>query len=169
MTTPIKIIGGIGIGIAVLGALLWYAQPTDTQPTDVSDKNAQQNALMVEGANSYDFGTISMKDGKVSTTFTIQNAQSEPVTLRKLYTSCMCTEATLKLANATQGPFGMLGHGFIPQFSETLQPNEEAVVEVVFDPAAHGPSGVGKIQRTVTVEHTAGQPVEFLVAANVTP
>ncbi len=169
MNKQLKIIVGIGVGIAVLGALLFYAQPSDTQPTGTSDRNAPQGAISVAEASDYDFGTISMKNGKVSTIFKIKNTKNNPVTLSKLYTSCMCTDATLKVADKSQGPFGMLGHGFIPKFSETLQPNEEAEIEVVFDPAAHGPSGVGKIQRTVTLENNAGQPVELLISANVTP
>lgn len=169
MSKQLKIAGGVGIGVVVLGALLFYAQPSSNQPTGTSDGNTPLSAISVVEASNYNFGTVSMKNGKVSKTFIIKNTQSEPVTLSKLYTSCMCTEATLKVASKTQGPFGMLGHGFIPEFSETLRPNEEAEIEVVFDPAAHGPSGVGKIQRTVTLENNAGRPVEILIAANVTP
>src|SRR3989344_1696603 len=169
MTKQVKIIGGIGIGIVALGALLFYAQPSSNQPSGTFDRNAPSNAISVLGASNYDFGPISMKNGKVSTTFKIKNIQSEPVTLSKLYTSCMRTEVTLKVASRTQGPFSMLGHGPITKFNEILQPNEEAEIEVVYDPAAHGPSGVGKIQRTVTLENNTGQPVELLVAANVTP
>lgn len=35
----------------------------------------------------YDFGRISMKDGKVSRSFRLQNTGSEPALIRKLYTS----------------------------------------------------------------------------------
>ena len=35
----------------------------------------------------YDFGRISMKDGKVSRSFQLNNTGSEPALIRKLYTS----------------------------------------------------------------------------------
>ena len=68
-----------------------------------------------------------------------------------------------------KGPYGMPGHGFIPKINETLNSGEEALVEVVFEPAAHGPAGVGPIQRAIAIENNAGEPVELLFAAIVTP
>ena len=63
----------------------------------------------------------------------------------------------------------MPGHGFIPGINESLNLNEEAIIEVVFDPAAHGPAGVGKIERLVTVEVENGSPVELAFSAFVKP
>ena len=63
----------------------------------------------------------------------------------------------------------MPGHGAIPRINQTINPNEEAVVEVVFDPAAHGPAGVGRIGRTVVIENNSGAPVELSFIALVTP
>jgi hypothetical protein len=63
----------------------------------------------------------------------------------------------------------MPGHTPIPALNESMQPNEEAMVEVVFDPAAHGPAGIGPIDRVVTIENSDGQPLELAFAANVTP
>ena len=45
---------------------------------------------------------------------------------------------------------------------------EEATITVVFDPNAHGPAGVGLIQRTVTIEND-GKPIEFSFKVIVTP
>ena len=81
----------------------------------------------------------------------------------------MCTTATLMIGGGKFGPYGMPGHGFIPKINGIIGPNEEATVEAVFDPSAHGPAGVGRVQRTVTIENSAGQPVELLLAAMVTP
>lgn len=117
----------------------------------------------------HDFGTISMKNGKVTTTFKLKNIKSEPVELTRLYTSCMCTNATLKLSGQSEGPFGMIGHGSIPKFSDMLASGQEAEVEVVFDPNAHGPAGVGTIERTVTIEGKDGKLAELNIKATVTP
>ena len=81
----------------------------------------------------------------------------------------MCTEATLKIGSRAAGPFGMPGHGFAQRISETIRPNEEAAVEVVFDPAAHGPAGVGRIERAVYLENSASEALQLKFSATVTP
>ncbi|MDP1719096.1 MAG: DUF1573 domain-containing protein, partial [bacterium] len=118
---------------------------------------------------SFDFGSISMAAGKVTHMFKIKNATAEPVIVGKIYTSCMCTAASLINDGRRLGPFGMPAHGAIPSIDEQIKPGGEAVVEVVFDPAAHGPAGVGTIQRVVTLENNAGAPLELKFAAVVTP
>jgi len=162
-----KTIIGIILGVLVLGGLIWIARPDGQNNSVVSATS--NGTLTVEEANNYDFGTISMAAGKVSHQFKIKNASSEAVTVKKMYTSCMCTTAELTIGSRQFGPYGMPGHGAIPSINQTISPNEEATVEVVFDPAAHGPAGVGRIQRTITIENNAGQPVELSFAAVVTP
>jgi len=63
----------------------------------------------------------------------------------------------------------MPGHIAVPRINKSLNPGEEAIVEVVFDPTAHGPAGVGTIQRVVTIENNAGEPLELQFSAVVTP
>lgn len=118
--------------------------------------------------NNYDFGSISMANGKVKKVFTFKNNTSETVAVKKLYTSCMCTQATLVKSGETFGPFGMPAHGFIPEINKNINPGQEAQIEVVFDPAAHGPAGVGPIERQATLETSDGQLV-FRFKAQVTP
>ena len=72
----------------------------------------------------------------------------------------MCTEATLVTSTGKRGPFGMPGHAPIPAISERLAPGEMAEVDVVFDPAAHGPAGIGRIERNVTVQNGPARRVE---------
>lgn len=171
---------GIGVAILALGGIVWIARPApDGASGPYSGQNSQtgdaasvlQNsdeALRADEA-SFDFGTISMAAGTVRHTFKIQNAGTEPVVIGKIYTSCMCTIATLALDGKQFGPYGMPRHGFIPKINGAMAPGEEASVEVVFDPAAHGPAGVGRLQRIVTVEYNAGQPLEIGFTALVTP
>ncbi len=131
---------------------------------------AQQPGALVSSRPNYDFGTISMTAGKVSTTYRIKNQGAAPLALDKIYTSCMCTEATLVTASGRkQGPFGMPGHGPLKAVSGQLAPGETALLEVVFDPAAHGPSGVGRIERVVTVETKGAAPLELGMVAMVRP
>lgn len=161
-----KTITGIGIGILILGGLVWIAQPDGQNTAPITPSS--NGSITVEGVNNYDFGSISMAAGKVKHQFKIKNTSAQAVTISKMYTSCMCTTATLTTGGKQFGPFGMPGHGAIPKINQTINPNEEATVEVVFDPAAHGPAGVGRIQRSVTVENNAGRPVGLMFAAMVT-
>lgn len=163
-----KTIIGIILGVLVIGGLIWIARP-DGQSNNNAVSATSNGTLTVEEANNYDFGTISMAAGTVSHIFKIKNTSEEAVTINKMYTSCMCTLAALSLSGKQFGPYGMPGHGAIPKIDQTINPGEEASVEVVFDPAAHGPAGVGRIQRVVTIENNAGQPVELQFVAVVTP
>jgi len=151
----------------VIGGIAWLSRPgsQNAAPTEWS-------AGALEARESFfDFGTISMAAGKVSYPFVIKNTSPQLVTITKLFTSCMCTVALLDYNGKKIGPFGMQGHGVIPNISETLLPGEQARVVITFDPAAHGPSGVGAIRRIVTVEtNSQTKPkVEISFGANVTP
>lgn len=170
-----KNIIGVILALAVLGFIVWAGRPAPSGPlsTDRSDNTAsilQNSGGALNGEeSSFDFGTISMAAGTVRHEFKIKNTGSEPVSIEKIYTSCMCTIATLDVRGKKVGPYGMPGHGFIPRIGEKLEPDEEAVVEVAFDPAAHGPAGVGRIQRAITIENSAGEPLELWFTVFVTP
>lgn len=133
-------------------------------------KGATTSSGVLEATeDSYDFGTISMADGNVSHEFTVVNKSSEPVSIEKMTTSCMCTEASLKYAGQSYGPFGMEGHGSIPSINVAINPGEEAVVEAIFDPNAHGPSGVGVIRRDVFLQLNNGEKLSLPFNAFVKP
>lgn len=154
--------------IAFLGVLVWVSR---TQIPDTTGANVGQvgESKLVASESSYGFGSISMAAGNVTKRFTVRNEGSEPVTVRKLSTSCMCTTASLINGSRRIGPYGMPGHGSVPTFSEIIVPGQEAVVEVVFDPAAHGPTGVGPVNRAVYVEDSTGAVLELTFTATVTP
>lgn len=162
-----KTIIGIIIGVLVLVGLVWIAQPDGQNSNIVSETST--GMLAVADTSNHDFGTISMAEGNVSHTFKITNNSEGTVVINKLYTSCMCTTAKLFLSGKQFGPFSMPGHGAIPKVDQSINPGEEAEIEVVFDPQAHGPAGVGKIQRTITIENNAGQPIVLQFSAIVTP
>lgn len=103
--------------------------------------------------DTFDFGTISMRNGKVSHRFEIKNNGIEAVTIKKVYTSCMCTVAFIDDDSGKRyGAFGMPGHGGAPLSSIRIDANTSAKVEAIFDPAAHGPSGIGLAQRSIYLE-----------------
>lgn len=166
MSKQIKIIIAVAFGVLGLGLILFLNQPTEHE--QMQGTGAEHNVLQTD-TQSYDFGTISMKNGKVKTTFKVKNPTAEALTLSKLYTTCMCTEAKLMVNGTTEGPFGMPGHGSIPTFEQKLDPNQEAEIEVEYDPNAHGPSGVGRIERSIIVEGQGGKLATLNIIANVTP
>ncbi len=161
-----KTLIGIGIGILVFAGIVLLAKPDSASPK-TTDSSPSSPIFQTDTAR-HDFGRISMAAGTVKKTFIARNTTGAPVEVRKLYTSCMCTIASLRVGDKQFGPFGMQGHGFIPSIDTSVQPGGEIDLDIVFDPAAHGPAGVGHIERTITIETDKG-PVEFFIAATVTP
>ena len=164
--------GGIVIALLFLGGFVLIARPSTPTTVSTPPTSSYQGAII--GALSaeegqFDFGSVSMAKGKVLHEFKMKNTTEADITIGKLYTSCMCTTATLEMGGKKFGPYGMPGHGFVPSIGEVIRPGEEATVSAVFDPAAHGPAGVGRIERSIIVENSAGEPVEFGFVAVVTP
>lgn len=140
------------------------------RPVPQENQSAIINSTVISiDSSSYDFGTISMAKGDVAHEFKIKNTSEERVEIKKVYTSCMCTSAWFLKGETNKGPFGMQGHGYVPPVNEFLEPNEEAIIRVVFDPAAHGPAGVGSISRVVYVEGSSSRLAELNFSANVKP
>ena len=158
------------IGIAAVGAVALVAMGSNQgQSSNRTTAESQGASALTAEESSYDFGRISMANGKVSREFKIKNTNSVPVTATRLSTSCMCTSAELAYQGKTVGPFGMPGHGFVPSINTTIQPGDEAVIKVTFDPAAHGPAGVGAIAREVYLELMGGARLTLNFSAFVTP
>ena len=157
------------IGVVVAGAAAMSFVPI--APASDSQVKETGSYALVASEPFFDFGTISMSAGKVTHTFNIKNTGKPPTVIDKVNSSCMCTIATLVTQSGSEGPFGMPGHGTIPRIARSSAPGEEARVDIVFDPAAHGPEGTGKVRRTVYLE-TGGGPdsaSQLTFEATVTP
>ena len=163
-----NLIIGTVLVILILGGLIVAAKPG---PAAKAPQRAevQSNSDLTADETSFDFGTVAMEAGKVTHRFKIRNANTESIVIRKISTSCMCTTAQLLKGGRKLAIYGMPGHGYVPNLDEPMAPNEEAVVEVVFDPAAHGPAGIGRVGRFVTIYTGAAQALELSFNALVTP
>ncbi|MDO8593717.1 MAG: DUF1573 domain-containing protein [bacterium] len=118
----------------------------------------------------YDFGTISMKNWTVAKEFKVTNPTDRDITISTVLTSCMCTNAFIvEQDGSTKGPFGMPGMGYVPPADETIKAGESRMIRVVYDPNAHGPAGVGRIDRFVTLTDSSGGTLQFEIKALVTP
>lgn len=162
-----KIIITAIVVIVAIGALILIAK-TYSGSNKTGGSVSKFNGVLTAEESSFDFGTISMAKGKVSHMFKIKNTSNETANIEKMYTSCMCTVASLIKGDKKFGPFGMPGHTFIAKINQVVNAGEEASVEVVYDPAAHGPAGIGKIQRGVTLENGSSN-LELNFSAFVTP
>ena len=131
--------------------------------------NGARSAL-VAPETFYDFGTISMKNWNVTKEFTVTNPTNEDITVKTVLTSCMCTTAFIVQADGSaKGPFSMPGMGYVPPANETIKPGESRIIRVVYDPNAHGPAGVGQIDRFVMLTDSSGGTLQFEIKALVTP
>ncbi len=167
MNKKLSIWFAVGI-LAVIG-LIAFSYPK-SQNNNNSDKAAALSAAanLTAPETNYDFGAISMAAGKVTHNFEIENSSTSTISLGKLYTSCMCTVAYFVDKDGEAGPFGMPGMGLVPPLNKELKPGEKATLRVVFDPAAHGPAGVGAIDRVIYLGSNENMKM-FGIKALVTP
>lgn len=141
------------------------------QGKQTADSHADYGGIDTLSASEimYDFGKISMKDGLVDHVFKVTNTSNEDVYIKSIYTSCMCTNAYIQSAKEEKGPFGMEGMGYVPPAKETIRAGESRDVRVVYDPNAHGPAGVGSIDRFVYLIDANGKSFQMEIKALVTP
>lgn len=118
---------------------------------------------------SFDFKDINYLGGNVEHSFLIKNIGDKELKIANMSTSCMCTTVYLKTAAGKSPGFGMKGHSASSDWTGNLAPGESGEVVAVFDPTAHGPSGVGPIDRIVSLEtNDPDRPyVEFSFKGNV--
>ena len=160
------ILAGVVVLLAVGGLFFWGRA---NQALSSSTPSGAASALAAAEV-SYDFGTISMKNGNVEKTFEITNPTDTNITLTSLTTSCMCTTAFIVKDGTRRGPFGMPGHGGpVPRANEVVPAGGKLAIAVVYDPNAHGPAGVGPIDRFIYLLDDAGGELELEIKANVTP
>ncbi len=144
-----KVIIGILVftALIIVGAILFS-----------NNSSSKTNLQKTSGAKiqtfetSFDFKNIQYGGGKVERSFKIKNVGNKELTIANLSTSCMCTVVYLKRGNEKGPEFGMKGMASASSWTGHLSPNEEGEVIAVFDPAFHGPTGIGPISRIVSFE-----------------
>ena len=113
--------------VVLLGGLFWLGSITSSQkpatPVDVVGTASESKGPLLADVSAFDFGSISMAKGNVSNIVKIKNVSAEPITINKVYTSCMCTSASVMKLGKSYGTFGMPGHGGSPSMNLMMQPN----------------------------------------------
>lgn len=155
---PLLLIGG-----GLVFALIKYSQsrPTPTA-TGVDAPKIEIDPI------EYDAGTISMAGGLIKKIYKIKNNGASDLTINEIVTSCHCTTAILRVGDAKSPEFGMDGATF---WSQKIAPGQSGDLEVIFDPAFHGPQGIGPAVRIITISSNDPQnkKTEIKFIANVTP
>lgn len=162
---------GLIVLVAVGGLFAWGARNRGTSAAAVQGvRQGGAKSQLVLSENFYDFGRISMRDGEVVRDFTLTNPSSD-VVIERVITSCMCTAAFIvNVDGATLGPFGMPGHsGIVPAANVAMKAGESKTIRVVYDPNAHGPAGIGPVDRFVMIKDSIGGELQIEVKALVTP
>jgi len=138
------LIGGLLTVVAVgLGILFLSNQKTEVSIT------AQVQGLSAN-PESFDLGEVAINGGLVTKEYELKNTTDKTLRLKKITTSCMCTKAKVIIGDKETKLFGMEGMGDKnAPVNLDLPAQESAKVVAEFDPAAHGPQGVGPIDRSV--------------------
>lgn len=137
-----------------------------SQTSISSQFQTSSNAKLEVNEKSFDWGQISYNGGNVSKTFTLKNSGTDILKIKNIKTSCTCTKAQLTIDEQSSPYFSM--HSTSSWVGE-VKPNQEAKLTVIFDPAFHGPSGIGPINRLVLMEtNDVNSPkLEFTLTGNV--
>lgn len=155
----ILIIGGIAFVLAN------YSRPEQGEK-EISE--TQGTAKIEIDPLRYDAGTVSMADGLVKYTYEIKNQGDGALKIDRIWTSCMCTTARLKVGDKESPEFGM--HTGLTSWFEEIAPGEKGFLEVAFDTALHGLQGIGENIRAVylSTNDPQNKKAEVRLKANVT-
>lgn len=157
------IIGVVFVTILILVGGVFLLSGGSSTSTTIA---VSQNTKAEIDSKTFDWGNIPLKGGNVSKTFTIRNTGTDILKLTNIKTSCHCTKAQVKIDDTTSPSFGM---NSVSSWIGEVPPGQEAQLEVVFDPAYHGPQGAGPINRLVSVETNdpSNSRIEFSLIGTV--
>ncbi len=139
----ILLAGGLLSLVVIVGVAFAVTKTGEQTPTN--------QALGIEASpQSYDLGSVPINGGIVAKEFEIKNTTDKTLKLKKIATSCMCTTASVEVGSKTTNFFGMeMAGDRNPPVNLELGSGAAGKVIVKFDPAAHGPEGVGPFDRVI--------------------
>lgn len=156
------VLGVIIVTIFLLGIAIYFGTKTGA----TSQVTTDTQVVLSTDSKVHDWGTIDINGGIASKSFAIKNTGSSILKLYNVVTSCMCTTAQLKTSELASRKYKM--HEKTQDVFE-VKPGQTAELIVEFDPLFHGPSGVGPINRTITMDtNDENNPtLSFNLTANV--
>lgn len=145
------IIGFIALTLLILGVGIYVLSATSAPIAKIT---SSQNARVQVDQKTFDWGNIPINGGNATKTLTIKNIGSDVLKLTGVKTSCTCTKAQVTVDQQASPYFSM--HSTSSWVGE-VPPGKEAQLTVIFDPAFHGPTGVGPIERLVSIQTNDNQ------------
>lgn len=161
-------IGGVAI-IVILTLLILVGIFVLGERTSIPNDQGGNASQLQAPEKIFDFGKISMAKGNVEKIFKVSNPTGKNIFVKTITTSCMCTSAYIVKDGSEKGPFKMPGMGYVPPVNETIKAGGSIEIKVVYDPNAHGPAGVGIIDRFVYLTDADGGKLQLEIKAIVTP
>ena len=142
------ILVALGVTILVIVGVAFFLEG---KSEDQEESTVEVLEVQVNPEN-YELGNVPINDGLVTKEYEVKNTSSETIKLKKIVTSCMCTQAKASIGDKETKYFGMEHPGDRnPSVNLEIPAGEAAKVDVNFDPAAHGPQGTGPFDRVVTL------------------
>lgn len=148
MGSDTKVIIGIIVFTVflIVGLALWQGGKDGDEQT----QPLAQVAGVQINPETYDLGNVDLNGGLVTKEYEVKNETDQTMKIKKIVTTCMCTEAKVSVGDKESRFFGMEHPGDRnPPLNYEIPPGGAAKVTVTFDPAAHGPQGVGPFDRVV--------------------
>lgn len=139
------VIGFIVLTLLMLGGGV-YLLSSRAAPAKIS---SSQNAKAGVDQKTFDWGNIPYSGGNATRIFTIKNTGTDDLKLTNIKTSCDCTKAQVAIEGKVSPYFSM--HSTSSWVGQ-VPPGKQAELTVIFDPAFHGPTGVGPIERLISVD-----------------
>lgn len=164
MTKEGKIILSVVIGtIILIGGLAYIMTRSSTGRGNRFIPNTPEQNLEASPSGVMDLGSVAYGGGIVSKSFDVTNTLDKTIKLRKITTSCMCTTAKFVVDGRESKFYGMEMSGDLNPFIDyDLPAGATAKVVFDFDPAAHGPEGIGPFNRVITLFFDTGyKDLEF--------
>ncbi|MDP3973437.1 MAG: DUF1573 domain-containing protein [Candidatus Daviesbacteria bacterium] len=157
------IIGFVVLTLLILGGGVYVLSAISTSPTQVT---SSQNAKVSLDEKTYDWGEIPYSGPDATKTFIIKNTGTDVLKLTNVKTSCACTNARVTIDGEVSPSFDM--HTTSSWVGE-VPPGKEAQLTVIFDQDFHGPTGVGAVERLISIEtnDAANPKLEFLLKGTV--
>ncbi len=150
----------------VFATLLVGTGACDSRPAE-SHTATRKSSLTVDRPE-HDFGRVPIDSGSVETVFHIVNDGPDVMRLLSVSTSCGCTKALAEFADgSTVGSFDIPDDGDTADAGKIVRPGEAFRVRVEFDPAAHGPDGVGRLLREIVLATLGGSQTRLVITADV--
>ena len=160
------VVTGALIVLAAVG-FIWWGSANNAPAHSQADVDTK--SVLAASELTYDFGLISMKNGNVDHVFKVANPTDKDIMIDRVSTSCMCTTAYLVEGAKQTGPFGMPGMGTSSKANKLIKAGGTTYVYVVYDPNAHGPAGVGPMERVIHLTEADGSVLELEIKGLVKP